>query len=395
LDPAYDSFTEGDIHILVPHPPSDKIDSDMPAFYNPVMATNRDIAIIAARAFAQSQPGPLTVCDLLSATGIRGLRYLGVRGLGRLYMNDIRKTAFELMMRNLKNNFDVDLLKQEADLVGAKAMGKEVWISRKEALLFLAEHKHFFDILDLDPFGSPAPFLPASLKAMRHGSLLCVTATDTATLCGTYPKTCVRRYGSKPLRTAYKHEVGLRVLIGYVVRQAASMDVGANPIFSHATAHYYRVYFSIKGSRSAADRALSLVGWGAHCENCLSRSSFPGFLPPSPTCCGRPMRIFGPLWLGPIKERGFVKSMSQLLDPADLGEAAQIVRRVSDEIDTFSFYDLHAFAKDLSIPAPPTSRILQALRDRGFLASPTHITGTGLKTDASAKELRQILTASS
>ena len=382
---------EGGLQILVPDKPGGKISSRMPAFYNPRMITNRDMSVICAESYARTQTHPICVCDLLSATGIRGLRYLGLKSVQELYMNDIGKTAFDLMYRNLEMNFATHQVEKEEGLVSCKVDGKKVWITNREALLFLAEYKHTFHLLDLDPFGSPANFIPSCLKALRHGSMFCVTATDTAPLCGTYPKTCTRRYGSLSLKTGYKHETGLRILIGHIVRRAASMDIGTRPLFSHATAHYYRIYLSIRGSRSAADRALGMIGWAAHCSRCNSRLAHPGFLPPTPRCCDQPMTVFGPLWIGPLKDDRFVRSMINVIGGED-GEASEIVLKVSREIDTFSFYDIHIFARMLGMRAPRTSEVMRVLKENGYRVSPTHITGTGLKTDASSPDLCRIIT---
>jgi len=98
--------------------------------------------------------------------------------------------------------------------------------------------------------------------------------------------------------------------------------------------------------------------------------------------------VTGPLWLGPLKDETFVSSMADQMPFPGMGaEAASIVRKVAQEADIFSFYDTHQFSRMLCVPAPSTSKLMDAMRQRGFQASPTHITGTGLKTDAPASEL--------
>lgn len=51
-------------------------------------------------------------------------------------------------------------------------------------------HEHFnpaerFDVVDLDPYGSPTTFLDAAVQSVKDGGLLLVTCTDMAVLCGT------------------------------------------------------------------------------------------------------------------------------------------------------------------------------------------------------------------
>ncbi len=379
---------EGGLRILAPLQPGGKVSSEMAAFYNPRMVPNRDIATLCAAAYSGTQQQPVSVCDLLSATGVRGLRFLGLDGVGEVYMNDVGRTPFDLMYRNLKLNYAPTSVKRSKGLITCVVDGKKVYISNQEALTFLAEHKHSFHILDLDPFGSPVAFIPSCIKSLRHGSMFCVTATDTAALCGTYPTTCVRRYDALPFKTEYRHEIGLRILTGYLVRRGCSIEVGMQPLFSHATAHYYRLYLAVKGSRRAADEGLEKMGWALHCFKCGSRQPANGFLPAQGVCCGVPMAVSGPLWLGPLKDEAFVSSMTHRMPFPGMGaEAAGIVSKVAQEADIFSFYDTHQFSRMLGVPAPSTSRLMEALRQRGFHASPTHITGTGLKSDAPASEI--------
>lgn len=73
----------------------------------------------------------------------------------------------------------------------------------------------FFDIIDLDPYGSAAPFIETAIQAISDGGtpfnsislgLLCVTCTDLAVLAGSYPETCYSKYGSIPLKGDVCHE---------------------------------------------------------------------------------------------------------------------------------------------------------------------------------------------
>ncbi len=41
-----------------------------------------------------------------------------------------------------------------------------------------------FDVVDLDPYGSPATFLDGAVQSICDGGLLLVTCTDMAVLCG-------------------------------------------------------------------------------------------------------------------------------------------------------------------------------------------------------------------
>ena len=46
-----------------------------------------------------------------------------------------------------------------------------------------------FDVIDLDPYGTAAPFLDSAVQAVKDGGLLCVTCTDMGVLAGgSYPE---------------------------------------------------------------------------------------------------------------------------------------------------------------------------------------------------------------
>ena len=102
--------------------------------------------------------------------------------------------------------------------------------------MYAHKRQHRFDVVDIDPYGSPHPFLDASVQCVKEGGLLCVTATDMAgmfqtsgffqqayviiirsqhtVLCGNYPGTCYGKYGGIPLKGKVCHEMALRLLIG-------------------------------------------------------------------------------------------------------------------------------------------------------------------------------------
>lgn len=90
-----------------------------------------------------------------------------------------------------------------------------------------------FDVIDLDPYGSPAPFLDAAVQAVSEGGeatltwaqsrargfrriltaqaflagLLCVTCTDMAVLAGNSGETCYSKYGAMALKSRACHEM--------------------------------------------------------------------------------------------------------------------------------------------------------------------------------------------
>jgi tRNA (guanine26-N2/guanine27-N2)-dimethyltransferase len=64
-----------------------------------------------------------------------------------------------------------------------------------------------FNVVDIDPFGSAAPFLDGAVQSVRDGGLLCITCTDMAVLAGSQPSTCYAKYGAVPVKTKAYNEM--------------------------------------------------------------------------------------------------------------------------------------------------------------------------------------------
>jgi tRNA G26 N,N-dimethylase Trm1 len=59
-----------------------------------------------------------------------------------------------------------------------------------------------FDVIDLDPYGSAAPFLDAAVQSVSEGGLLCVTCTDMAVLCGKNVEVAYSKYSATPIKVS-------------------------------------------------------------------------------------------------------------------------------------------------------------------------------------------------
>ena len=69
-------------------------------------------------------------------------------------------------------------------------------------------------IVDIDPFGSPAPFFDCGIRATMHGGILSTAATDLQVLNGLFQDACKRKYGGIPVRTEYGKETAIRLILG-------------------------------------------------------------------------------------------------------------------------------------------------------------------------------------
>ncbi len=373
---------EGNIRVRVPLPDdsSDYTLSSVSVFYNPEMELNRDITVAAISGFIDRtgvEPASISYADVMSASGIRGIRMASELGL-KCWLNDWNQDAYELIRENIKLN----------------ALEESCTPSHHNANTLM--HQEQFDIVDLDPFGSPAPFLDAAARSARR--LLCITATDTAPLCGAHLKSGIRKYAAVPLNTEYHGEMGARVLLGAAARTLARMDKGMNVLLTHATRHYIRAYLEIKKGVPSADSTMEKMGFISHCFHCGFRSWGYGLAPePVSRCpnCGKSLKLAGPLWLGGIQEPDFCVAVLKELEtrkPGKCKEAMKIVAFCKDELNIPTFYDHHWLCKKKGVSPGTINDLISALKDAGFMASRTHFSGTGVKTDAGINNINDELT---
>lgn len=360
--------TEGSAKVFVPE---GKVTRKDEAFYNPAMKYQRDVTVAALRVFSEMKGGGISVCDPLAGTGIRGIRVaLEVPGVSGILMNDMSPAAFRVMKRN----------------VDASGLSVPVEMENCDADALLTSCGRTFDFVDIDPFGSPAPFLHAASRALRHGSMLACTATDTGALCGSFPKVCLQRYGVRVTKTDFYKETGVRVLSTAVMVELARRDLAFEPVYAHAN-HYFRVIGLVHRKKSALTesfRKVKLVSW---CRRCLFRSTDVHGACPE---CGRKMEIIGPLWIGGLSDSGFCAKM-----PGEMKEMGYRNTRELDaaacEIEVPFYYDLHMLSKAAKKTPRKVSDVIGGLRAAGHRASGTRFCGTGVLTDASLRELRLLL----
>jgi tRNA (guanine26-N2/guanine27-N2)-dimethyltransferase len=376
---------EGEVKLEVPDlsrfrtPSGDYAPSLTPVFYNPRMELCRDISVSAAQILANGFKG-FRVCDPLAGVGARGIRYAKeVRGVSKVLINDYSIEAFELLKRN----------------VGLNGLGL-VEVHREDANALLWKNRGQFDLVDLDPFGSPAPFIDAACAAIARNGVLAMTATDTAPLCGTRASTCMRRYGARPIKTEYCHEVGMRILIGFCQRVAGKHNLALLPILVHSTQHYFRVYLRAQKGARPADEILRQLGYLSHCFDCGRRTLTHGTTPELPgVCqCGNRLIHAGPMWLGRLMDKAFVSAVAGNLSQRNfkLGrQALTMLYQCAEESDgPPMFYDVHELARRAAVSPPKVVQLIAKLREQGYFASRTHFSGTGLRTNAPPGEIIKI-----
>ncbi|MHA1578005.1 MAG: tRNA (guanine(10)-N(2))-dimethyltransferase [Candidatus Freyarchaeota archaeon] len=351
-----------------------------PVFYNPVMKLNRDVAVFAVQAHQKIAKRNLRICEPLAGSGVRGIRFaVEVEGVESVTINDINPRAYEIAKRNVElHNLEgvVSIFNEDANLLLAKNA-----FPRKR-----------FDVIDIDPFGSPVEFLDSALRALRRKEgLLCLTATDTAPLCGVHVNACIRKYGGAPLRTMYCHEIAVRLLISCAVLTAARREIALTPVLSHSTDHYVRTYLETSYGAKKTDEAVRQVGYLVHCPHCQFRQLEPGIagsLRAECPSCGGGTRIAGPLWCGKIQSREFVAQTLENAKEKGDRRCVRLLNTIMEEADApATYYDLHRLCDQLNLPCPPMDKIMDALRAKGYLVTRTHFKNNSLRTDAQISEI--------
>ncbi len=383
-----DEVTEGKARILVPRldesagEPEQRLRSMAPVFYNPVMKTNRDTAVLVLRAHQRSLGRGVTTCEPMAGSGVRGIRLaLEVNGVDRVVMGDLSPTAVRLGELNAERN-------GVSDRVGFRLL---------DANLLLSLHCYpggRLDYVDVDPYGSPAPFMDTAVRSVRNHGVLAFTATDMAPLCGVNPGACLRKYGAAPLPGGFCHETAVRLLIGAVVRAAAVHERSATPLFSYYSDHYVRVYCRLDRGKRRADARLAQTGYVKYCPGCLHRETSMDNKPEPCTVCGSETRVGGPLWLGEQSDPEYV---SRMLEDSTLSHLAgsKAVKLIHMAVDESGyppwFYDIDSVCSQLGVRSMATEEALTRIREAGYRVSRTHYGERAIKTDASMVELKKVL----
>ncbi|MBO4763854.1 MAG: methyltransferase domain-containing protein, partial [Candidatus Methanomethylophilaceae archaeon] len=122
-------------------------------FFNEQMAFNRDVSVMLLRALDRN----LTVADAMAATGSRSVRIANEVPGTEVVATDISPEAVSFIDANIELN----------------ALSNCRSSNRNMHSLFAEES---FDYVDLDPFGSPVPFIQSAIRGCRRKGILPVTA---------------------------------------------------------------------------------------------------------------------------------------------------------------------------------------------------------------------------
>ncbi|KAM0004918.1 putative tRNA (guanine(26)-N(2))-dimethyltransferase [Helianthus debilis subsp. tardiflorus] len=341
----------------------------------------------------QGELKPPRVLEALSASGLRALRYAReVEGIGQVVALDNDKASVEACRRNIKFNGSVASEKVESNLVDAR--------------VYMLTHPKEFDVVDLDPYGSPSMFLDSAVQSIADGGLLMCTATDMAVLCGSNGEVCYSKYGSYPLRGKYCHEMALRIVLACIESHANRYKRYIVPVLSVQMDFYVRVFVRVYTSASAMKNTPLKLSYVYQCVGCdsfhlqpigrtVSKNTsvryLPGFGPVVPqecSDCGKKYNMGGPIWSDPIHDQDWVSSIladvkaMKIRYPA-FDKISAVLTTISEELpDVPLFLSLHNLCGTLKCTSPSAVIFRSAVINAGYRISGTHVNPLGLKSDA-------------
>ncbi len=300
-------------------------------FYNPAMRLSRDLHVIFAKQFDFSG----IMLDGLAASGIRGIR-LNLEAGVNVEFCDSSRMATETIAGNLEMN-------------GIKS---KIYNERVEDLL----QDRKYDWIDVDPFGTPAPYLEAALKGLNDGGILGVAATDTAVLCGAKPSICKKRYGAVSMRRVAAKEVGVRILLSMIHNIASGMGKGIEPLLCYSEGHHLRVFVRL------GERKDVILKWITKDMRIVDREE---------------KDAGGPLWV-----RKIIKA--ELIPESQDGVLGKLLETLREEANgPPGLHDINNIAKAAGIgQTPQRIKIVESIRKLGSFASSSVFSSLGIKTDA-------------
>ncbi|TFY79408.1 hypothetical protein EWM64_g4603 [Hericium alpestre] len=301
------------------------------------------------------RPYKFVLLEALSATGLRSIRYAKEIPLVKYVIaNDLSASATAAMKRNVDLN-GLGTSDSDAALEAAASAEKpeshkskpaKVRLNEGDARSLMYAHsleRNRVDVVDLDPYGTAAPFIDAAVQCINDGGLLCVTCTDLSVLAtNNYPEKCYSNYGGVPVKAEYCHETALRLVLHTISTSAARYGRFIQPMLSLSIDFYVRLFVKVQSAPIKVKEAASQTSVYYVCSTCQSfygqsfgkkiekvneRSGNVNVLfktqmgpPVSEKCpeCESAMHLAGPMWAGPIHDHSFT---AKLLEHVEANES--------------------------------------------------------------------------
>ncbi|KAK1236530.1 RNA methyltransferase tRNA(m5U54)methyltransferase [Marasmius sp. AFHP31] len=365
------------------------------------------------------------ILEALSATGLRSIRYAKEIPLVKYVIaNDLSSAATAAMKRNIEfNGLSPETPSAAADEAKkSKSYGK-IRVNEGDACTLMYNHRlerDRVDVVDLDPYGTAAPFIDAAVQCVKDGGLLCVTCTDLSVLAtNNYPEKCLSNYGGVPVKAEYCHEAALRLVLHTVSTSASRYGRYIEPLLSLSIDFYVRLFIRVNTSPIQVKRALTKTSTYYICTSCQSFYEQPlgrvvekknessgnvNYIfktQPGPTVegkcpeCDSVLHVAGPMWSGNLHDTEFVTKVLEHAESkaSQYGTAARMKGMLTvakEELHAPFYFTPSRVASFFHCQTPSLDDTASALLHAGHKVSRSHACAGSLKTTATRAELHDI-----
>jgi len=101
------------------------------------------------------------------------------------------------------------------------------------------------------------------------------------------------------------------------------------------------------------------------------------------------------LWLGKLFDGQFCELIKKEVKRRTFkqgGKIRKILTLIENEVETpITYYVVDKLCDTLNLPVPPVKKVTEALKERGFQAVLTHFNSTGIRSNASAADVKELL----
>ncbi|KAI9509622.1 N2 N2-dimethylguanosine tRNA methyltransferase [Russula earlei] len=379
---------------------------------------------------AEYRPHKFVILEALSATGLRSIRYAKEIPLVRYVIaNDLSPLATAAMTRNVELNglggtaTDGNCPDADSDATRRPEGKGKVRVNEGDARILMYSHapeRNRVDVVDLDPYGTAAPFIDAGVQCVVDGGLLCVTCTDLSVLAtNNYPEKCYSNYGGVSVKAEYSHEAALRLVLHTIATSAARYGRYIEPLLCLSIDFYVRMFVKVQTAPIQVKKVASQTSVYYVCSGCQSfheqpfgrmtekvndRGGKANILfkthvgPPVPEkCpeCGSPLHIAGPMWNGRIHDPQFVGRVLEHLECSEdnYGTSARMKGMLTvakEELAVPFYFTPSRVASFFHCTCPSLDEIASALLHAGHQVSRSHAAPGSLKTTATRRDLHDV-----
>lgn len=403
ISQEFNTVQEGKATILTPK--QDEV------FYNPIQQFNRDLSIMAIKAYDEirhekiqaikkksknkrTKLNGLKILESLAASGLRSCRYgLEIPEAGKIVANDMLAEAVKSINKNVEYNKLTD----------------KVVANQGDAIKFMGSTDEKFHIVDLDPYGTAAPFIDSAIQCLEDDGMLLVTCTDAGVLAGSgYPEKCFALYGGNNFGNAYvngesNHEVGIRLILNLIASTAAKYKKTIEPMLSLSIDYYFRVFVKVKTSPINVKNHASETMLTYGCNGCghkivqplgmknNTKFQYPKLQGPiSSNCqyCGISYNVAGPMYAGNLHNREFIDKVLKINESSDKEiyvtheRIKGMLTLASNELDDAPFFfNLNQLCSIFKSPPISIEQYTKAVGNLGYKVSLTHAKKNCVKTN--------------